>query len=168
MHKSKNITMVTVELINHENRFEKKSVLEAVSNVIFGSQIESEFSEKYVPSMFRVPNPKVSNFTKFLINVPKCFWVVYYEETIVGFVLISDSPHPNSIGFSINSKFAQKGVISAAWDLIKSSPCINYPLYARTSQRNFAAMKLLDKLGFRNTNENFLFGDEPSFKLILD
>jgi len=54
MHKSKNITMVTVELINHENRFEKKSVLEAVSNVIFGSQIESEFSEKYVPSMFRV------------------------------------------------------------------------------------------------------------------
>ena len=55
-----------------------------------------------------------------------------------------------------------------AWELIKSSPCINYSLYARTSQRNFASLKLLEILGFRNTNEDFLFGDVPSFTFILD
>ena len=160
--------MVRVELINRENRSEKRNILESVSNAIFGSQTESEFSEQFVPSTYKVPNPKGSNFTTYLINVPKCFWVVYYEDTIVGFVLISDLPHKNSIGFSINSKFAQKGIISSAWELIKSSPCINYPLYARTSQRNFASLKLLEKLGFRNTNEDFLFGDVPSFTFILD
>jgi RimJ/RimL family protein N-acetyltransferase len=115
-----------------------------------------------------VPNPKVSNFTTFLINIPKCLWVVYYEETVVGFILISDSPHRNSIGFSINLKFTRMGIISSAWELIKSSPCINYPIYAVTSQRNNAALRLLEKLGFRNTNENLMFGDESSYKLIFE
>lgn len=160
--------MVKVELINQENRTEKKNILESVSKAIFGSQIESEFSEQFVPSRFRVPNPKVSNFTSFLMNGPKCFWVIYHEETIVGFILISDRPHKNSIGFSINSEFAQKGIISSAWELIKSSPCINYPLYAKTSKRNIPSLRLLEKLGFRNINEDFLFGDEPSFTFVKD
>ena len=160
--------MVTVELINQEKRTEKRNILELVSVAIFGSQKESEFSEQFVPSIGRVPNPKVSNFTNFLINVPKCFWVIYYEGTVVGFVLISDLPHRNSIGFSINSKFVRMGIISSAWELIKSSPCIKYPLYASTSHRNLAALGLLEKLGFRNTNENFMFGDESSFKFIID
>jgi RimJ/RimL family protein N-acetyltransferase len=160
--------MIRIELINRENRIEKRETLELVSNAIFGSQSESEFSEKFVPNTGRVPNPKVSNFTTFLIKFPKCLWVVYFDEIVVGFILISDLPHPNSIGFSINSKFSRMGIISSAWELIKSSPCIQYPLYACTSQRNIAALKLLVKLGFRNTNENFMFGDESSYKFILD
>ena len=92
----------------------------------------------------------------------------FYKETVVGFVLISDLPHRNSIGFSINSKFARKGIMSSAWKLIKHSPCINYPFYASTSQRNFAALRLLEKLGFQNTNENFRFGDEQSFKFVIN
>jgi hypothetical protein len=159
--------MIRIELINQENRIEKRATLELVSKAIFGSQSESEFSEKNVPNIGKVPNPKVTNFTTYLIKYPKCLWVVYYEETVVGFILISDYPPLNSIGFSINSNFSRKGIISSAWALIKSSPCIQLPLYAHTSKRNIVAQKLLKKLGFRITGES-MFGDEPCFDFILD
>jgi predicted acetyltransferase len=160
--------MVKVEFISIENRIKKRKVIETVSNAIFGSTIEIEFSEQFIPSRGKVPIPKVSNFTTYLINVPKYFWVVYYEEIIVGFVLISDFPHQNSIGFGINYKFAQMGIISSAWELIKFNQCIEYPLYAITSKRNTAALNLLKKLGFQYTNKNILFGNELSLKYILN
>ena len=72
--------MVRVELINRENRPEKRSVLESVSKAIFGSQTEIEFSEQFVPRAGRVPNPKVSNFTNFLINVPNCLWIIFIRK----------------------------------------------------------------------------------------
>jgi RimJ/RimL family protein N-acetyltransferase len=165
--------MVDVEFIPLAERRNRIALLREVAHAVFGTPEKSAFMEQFVPRFGQVPEPKVDNFTNFLVHGPNCLWVVYYsneqkEKQVVGFILIADMPFRNSIGFGIDLDFANMGIMTRAWHIIEkgNNPCIVYPLYGYTSTRNESAIALLTKLGFENTNENVMFGDEPSYKFI--
>lgn len=159
--------MVKVEFISLNDRREKSDVIKRVAEAVYGSPEKSAYSEQFIPIRGQVPEPKVVNFTKFLINIPKCLWVVYFNDLIVGFILIIDMPHPNSIGFGIDVDFSSKGITYDAWLLVKSDVCIKFPLFASTSKRNIGANKLLKKIGFEDLCEDFDFFGETSSRFIL-
>jgi hypothetical protein len=156
---------MTVEFIPKNERRYQIDTLSQISNAIFGNDTETAFSEYYIPNAGRLPKPKPQNFTQFLVNGPNYLWAIKVDNTAVGFVLIADMPHANSIGFSINSKYANKGIMTRAWAEISTHPDIIYPLYANTSQRNVAANQLLERCGFGIEGE-FEFDGEPSFKYV--
>ena len=156
---------MTVDFIPKNERRNKIDILQQISNAVFGDKQEIEFSEMYIPDGGRVPNPKSENFTNFLIHGPKLLWAVKEGDIVIGFVLIADLPHVNSIGFSINSNYANKGIMRKAWKEICSSPDVRYPLYGSTSQNNVSANKLLLSCGFELDNE-FSYAGEPSFRYI--
>lgn len=156
---------MTVDFIPKNERRNKIGILQQISNSVFGDKQEIEFSELYIPISGRVPNPKSENFTNFLIHGPNLLWAVKEGDIVIGFILIADLPHDNSIGFSINSNYANRGIMKRAWEEICNSPDVRYPLYGGTSQNNVSANKLLLSCGFE-LHEEFTYLGEPSFRYI--
>jgi hypothetical protein len=156
---------MAVEFIPRNERRNKIDIVKQISNAVFGEISEIEFSELFIPKGGRVPNPKVENFANLIIHGPNCLWAIKEVDSIVGFVLIADLPHENSIGFSINSNYANQGIMRTAWKEICSNPAIRYPLYGSTSQNNVSAKKLLLSCGFELDNE-FSYSGELSFKYV--
>lgn len=156
--------MIT-EFISRQDRKNKINLIEQISNAIFENDNEAKFAETFIPAGGKVPKPKPNNFTNFLINVPKCLWAINYEGMIIGFVLICDMPHANSIGFSINSSYANKGIMKKAWKEICNHADIRYPLNAYTSMNNEPAINLLKSIGFE-VNQEIDYLGEKSFHYI--
>jgi hypothetical protein len=158
--------MTTIEFIPKEKRRLQSELVLQISNAVFGDIDKISFSERFVPLMARVPEPKVQNFSNFLINFPKHLWAIRYNNIVVGFILISDNPHNNSIGFGIDIHYTRLNISYNAWQLIKSDILIKYPLNAYTSQKNVCANNFLTKIGFLKTDDTINFMGEPSFKYI--
>jgi len=156
----------TVEFIPRQNRQHQHALLLEIANAVFGDAQKIGFMEEFVPPGGRAPSPKVQNFADFLINYPKCLWAVRFNNIVVGFILIADMPHRNSIGFGIDFNYKEKVIMKAAWALISLDKCIQYPLYGSTSTRNIGAQKFLTSIGFKNTHEDFDFMGEPSYKYV--
>ena len=145
-------------------RNEQKALINQIGNVVFGTIESAKFAEEFIPEGGRLPSPKSQNFSKFLINYPTCLWAVYTDMTksaLAGFILISNLPHDNAIGFGLNPEFKGKGLMSRAWEEIKTNECVKFPLNAYTSVRNKGAISFLEKNGF-NFKENINFIGEDS------
>lgn len=161
--------MVNVVFIDWTQRKAMRPLIEEISEAIYGNDIEVQFAEAYFPTLGKIPEPKISNFVDFLVRHPRLLWAVKYNDITVGFILIGDLPYQrNSAAFSINSKYANKGIVTEAFKLILSAPTpIRLPLYASTSKRNINAQKLLEKLNFKKIGSAD-FGGEDSFNYKLD
>lgn len=155
--------MIRTKFIPRNERLENYQLIREISEAIFGSDDDTNFAEFFVPLGGRVPKPQSENFEKFLINAPTCLWAIYSGDCVVGFILIGDIPHPNSIGFSINSKYSNQGIMKKAWKQICDNPNITYPLNAYTSKRNELAKKLLGSLEFNQMKNEIDFCGESSF-----
>lgn len=144
-----------------------EDLIKQIAHAVFGSDEDIRFTEEFVPKAGRIPAPKRDNFSQFLTYGPKYLWAVFPDDSTikpVGFILIADRPHFNSIGFGINKRFSKQGLMSKAWLEIKNSPewnQVTFPLFGNTSQRNIAANKFLQKIGFKFLN-GFEFMGEPS------
>jgi RimJ/RimL family protein N-acetyltransferase len=160
--------MTSVIFIPRTDRNTKRALINEISEAVFGTDEQSYFSEEFVPVRCRVPEPKVQVFSNFLINQAKLLWAVQFDGKTVGFILISDLPHSNSVGFSIHSDYARKGICSTAFDLIRNAPEILFPLYGATSTRNVNAQLFMEKQGFEREANTFDFCGEESFKYRLD
>jgi RimJ/RimL family protein N-acetyltransferase len=162
--------MVSVVLIDRAQRHAMRHLIEEIAEAIYGNPNEIAFAEEFIPLGGRVPLPKTNNFVNFLVKYPELLWAVKYDDKTVGFILIGDLPiQTNSAGFSINSQYANKGIVTEAFKLILSAPTpIQLPLYASTSTRNINAQKLLEKLNFVKIDGVFVFLGESSFKYKLD
>ena len=158
--------MITIEFIPKEDRHSYSDVIESISEAVFGDEEKINFMEEFLPINGRIPNPKVLRFSNYLHSHIKLLWAIRYNDEIVGFISIDDLPHFNAIGFGINVHFAKKGIVSAAWQLAKSSEKINYPLNAYTSQRNISANKFIERNGFTFECE-LDFQGEPSNKYVF-
>ena len=117
--------MITIEFIPREDRHSYSDVIESISEAVFGDVEKINFMEEFLPINGRIPNPKVLRFSNYLHSHIKLLWAIRYNDEIVGFISIDDLPHFNAIGFGINVHFAKKGIVSAAWQLAKSSEKIN-------------------------------------------
>lgn len=160
--------MTEAEFIPRQNRLNEVALIGQISNAVFGDNLKAEFTERYVPDRGKVPGSKVQNFSSFLQRMPTCLWALRYQGTVVGFILIGDIPHANSIGFGIDVNYANMGILSEALVQIRKSDCIIYPLYAYTSARNKAAECLLKKSGFIITGEQIFFMGEESSKYVIE
>lgn len=160
---------MTIKYIGRHERIQNRELLNQISTAIFGTPEDINFAEEFVPPAGKIPNPKVANFAGFLVNGPKHLWAVFSDDNPkipVGFILIADMPHTNSIGFCIKRNFAIKGLMRQAWEEIKNSSewgNITFPLYGSTSQRNAAANQFLTNIGLKFIEETN-FAGEPSNK----
>lgn len=164
--------MSIVTFIPLTERPANRELVREISRAIFGSAESADFAEEYVPHSARVPYPKADQFSQFLLRYPKCLWAVFEndkKERVAGFVLISDLPHINSVGFGINPDYAGKGIMLLAWNeiILNSEQCISFPLNAYTSQRNKPAIRFLDKIGFVPAG-NIEFQGELSLKYVYN
>lgn len=160
--------MTNVIFIPRTDRNTNRVLINEIAEAVFGTSEQSDFSEAFVPIGGKVPSPKKENFARFLINTPELLWAVQYNEKTVGFILIFNIPDPSSIGFSINSKFAHKGIATAAFNLVRYSTLIKYPIFGSTSARNTIARNFMLKQGFVQEPLPFNFCGEESFKFRLD
>ncbi|GAA4074104.1 hypothetical protein GCM10022389_19560 [Flavobacterium cheonanense] len=160
--------MTSVLFIPRTDRNTKRALINEIAEAVFGTAEQSAFSEEFVPVGGRVPAPKKENFANFLINVPELLWAVQYNEKTIGFILIFNIPDPSSIGFSINSNFANKGIATDAFTLVRHSTLIKYPIFGSTSTRNTIAQHFMLKQGFVQLPQSFNFCGEESFKYRLD
>ena len=142
---------LSVEFLPLGERKEKADLVKEIAIACYGTEERINFSEQFSPH--KVPGDKVENFRKFLMRVPKFLWAVKYGDEVVGFYLISDNLHPNSIGFGINVEYAGKGIMTNAFELIKNNSNIEYPLYGYTFKSNEASKNLMIKLGFVEKRE---------------
>jgi len=159
--------MALTKFIPKEERQHQSTLINAMAQAVYGTVEDTAFTEEFVPPAGRVPAPKVPNFAGFLQRVPQCLWAVYSDDTqseVVGFISI----YQNEIGFGLNRKHARKRLMYKSWNEIKLDPCLysSFPLSARTSKRNAAAIALLKKLGFEVKGET-IFKGEDSWELEL-
>jgi RimJ/RimL family protein N-acetyltransferase len=155
-------TTIFIPLNERRNHF---PLLSEIAEACFGDNDKANFSEEFVPPGGKVPAPKAENFVRFLGSRPKLLWAIQHNAKTVGFILISDIPYQNSIGFGIDVNYAGKGIVTEAFNQIKCHEQIIYPLYGYTSVNNTRANNLLTKLGFELNGEvNFL--GEHSFKYV--
>jgi len=112
---------MTIKYIGRHERVQNRELLNQISTAIFGAPEDINFAEEFVPHAGKIPSPKVANFAGFLVNGPKHLWAIFSDDNPkipVGFILIADSPHRNSIGFCIKRNFARKGLMRQAWEEI--------------------------------------------------
>lgn len=159
---------IQAEFLPITERTAHLEVINAIANAIYGNEDEVKFTEEYIPLNGRVPAPKVANFANYLIRGPRLLWVIKSGATIVGFILVSDTPFQNALGIGINSQYARRGVISQALNQIKYNKEMRYPLCGYTSERNIPAQKTVKKLGFEKENDIVIFMGERSFKYKLE
>lgn len=160
--------MITTIYIPNNERTAQKQLIYEIADAVYGSAEKISFMEEFVPPGGRVPHPQAEWFAQYLSLHPKLLWAVGYKKQIVGFILIADVPHHNAIGFGIDCRYANCGIMSHAFTMIKSSPEIRFPLYGYTSQRNIAVHRLLKKSGFRQADESLVFEGEPAFGFVLE
>jgi hypothetical protein len=154
-------------------RDQHRQLIQEIARAIYGTPKEVAFAETYIPLGGRVPgrNPaeKQNNFARYLFNGPRLLWAIQEDGQTVGFVMIG-MPHPqslNTIGFSINSHYARRGILGRAFDLIRQDTAIAYPLFAETSEWNIPAQKLLLSKGFTEV-KRFVFFGEPSIRYVCN
>lgn len=161
--------MPLTQFINKEHQ-QQISLIKAIALAVYGTSEDAAFMEDFVPPGARVPGNKVINFATFIARTPTCLWALFEDETqqnVVGFVLIANVPHANSIGFGIKKAHARKGLMTKAWEEIKKHPCITYPLHGATSKRNRAAIAFMEVCGFKKNGEiNFMGEDSWRFVII--
>ena len=155
--------MSITKFIPYGERQLNRELIVSIASAVFGTTDDADFLENFIPFAGRVPEPKVNAFTRYLIGGPRCLWAVYHGEQVVGFITISDQPHTNAIGFGIKSSFSARGIMAQAWAEIKNHPCIQYPLYAYTTENNLPSRRFLERLGFEFIERMFYLG-EPSLK----
>ena len=132
-----------------------------IAEAVFGTSELAAFTEEFVPLRGRVPSPKVGNFASYLNRAVKDLFAILNphngnNEEIIGFILLSDTPHKHALGIGINKKFVGKGIAKTALmfalEDIKNSG-IELPIYAHTSKENIAALGLLASVDFRYVSE---------------
>jgi len=128
--------------------------IRGIATSCFGNDEQVQFIEEYIPARGRVPEPKVANFEGFLLRATKHLWAIYENDaqnSVVGFVLIADIPHQNSIGFGIEVNYARQGIMRKAWEEIEPQLVeigVPFPLNGYTSARNEAANAFMTAIGF--------------------
>lgn len=140
-------------------------VCSQIAKAVYGSSELNEFTEKYVPKHGRVPEPKVQNFASFLNNGVKELWGIIDSENLdpvsyIGFIVLADNPHRNSIGFGINKHFSRKNKAKYALSFAlfeMQSKYIGQTIYAHTSKDNLPAQTLLASVGFKYAGEEIDF-----------
>jgi ribosomal protein S18 acetylase RimI-like enzyme len=163
--------MSIVKFIPKSVRNQNIELVQKIADAIFGTPESAEFAERFVPAGGKVPYPKERYFSDFLLNYPKCLWAVFdseKQENVVGFILISDRPHDNSMGVGINPAYNRRGLMTKACNEIISgnNQCIIFPLNAYTSENNKAAIGLLEKTGFTLAGK-ISFAGEPSLRYTI-
>ena len=165
----KGILVMTIKYIGQTERVQNRELLNKIAEAIFGTPEDINFAEEFVPPDGKTQNPKVATFVEFLTNYTNHLWGIFSDDNPkipLGFILIADMPHTNSIGFCIKRNFARKGLMRQAWEEIKNSSewgNITFPLYGSTSQRNAASNQFLTNIGFKFIEETN-FAGEPSNK----
>ena len=131
------------------------SICLKIANALYGDQQRLEFSEKYLPFSERFVDPKVEDLASYLFNDDsiKHFWAVLdYESNVeIGYILITNLPHYNAIGYSIDVNYSNKGVMKKALRLVLDEILerqIQMPLNVYTDINNAASINLLDALHF--------------------
>jgi hypothetical protein len=157
--------MTLTVFIPKSERGNHTALIKEVAGACFGIDVKANFMEEFVPEGGRVPGLKTQSFAEYLINFPKLLWVIQFEGKTVGFITVSDLPHSNAIGFGIDVEYSGKGIIADAFEQIKCSEQIKYPLFGYTSENNEKAVKLMEKLGFEADSE-IVFEEEPSIKFV--
>lgn len=159
--------MPTTQLIPLENRLQQRALINAIAQAVYGTAEDASFLEEFVPLGGRVPSNKVTNFANFLSRTPTCLWALFEDDTqqkVIGFILIANVPHTNSIGFGLNKSYARNGLMKKAWEEIKNDQCITLPLNGYTSIRNTSAIAFLEACGFvKNGTTNFIGEDSYWF-----
>jgi len=138
---------VSIISIPRSERKEKKDLIKEIAIACYGTPERAEFSDKFSPD--KVSDNKVLTFTNHLFYNAKDLWVVKYGDETVGFFIVTDDiPFKNSIGFGINVEYSGKGIMTKAFELVKQSGELKYPLYGYTFKSNEASKKLMTKMGF--------------------
>ena len=155
------------QFIPLEDRQQQRALINAIAEAVYGTAEDAAFSEEFVPPGGRVPSNKVTNFAIFLARTPTCLWALFEDDTqqkVIGFILIANVPHSNSIGFGLNKSYARNGLMKKAWEEIKNDQCITLPLNGYTSIRNTSAIAFLEACGFvKNGITNFMGEDSYWF-----
>ena len=132
-----------------------------IAEAVFGTSELTAFTEEFVPLRGRVPSPKVGNFASYLNRAVKDLFAILNpnngnNEEIIGFILLSDTPHKHALGIGINKNFVGKGIAKTALifalENLKNSG-MELPIYAHTSKENIAALGLLASVDFRYVSE---------------
>ncbi len=155
--------MPLTQFIPREERQQQSALIHAMAQAVYGTAEDAAFTEEFVPPGGRVPENKVTNFARFMSSAPTCLWALFEDDTqqnVVGFVLIANVPHNNSIGFGIKKAYARQGLMKKAWEEIKNHPCINYPLNGFTSKRNNGAIAFMEACGFEKNGETNFSGED--------
>jgi RimJ/RimL family protein N-acetyltransferase len=141
---------------------------EAEFSTVFENIEQTEFMEEFVPVGARVPAPKITNFSLFLRNTPRLLWAIQENNITVGFIFVLNNANRDTIGIGINKQYANNGVATRAFNLIRNHQELNYPLTGATSERNVAAQKLMERLGFEKEPTTFNFYGETSYRYTLN
>lgn len=157
--------MTTTIFIAKSERGNHTALIKEVAEACFGNDVKANFMEEFVPDGGKVPGLKTQSFAEYLIKFPKLLWVIQFDGKTVGFITVSDLPHPNAVGFGIDKEYAGKGIVSEAFEQVKCSEQIKYPLFGYTSENNEKAVNLLEKLGFEKDGKIDYKG-EPSLKFV--
>jgi hypothetical protein len=151
--------MTTTIFIPKSERRNHTALIKEVAEACFGNDEKANFMEEFVPEGGRVPGLKTQSFAEYLINFPKLLWVIQFDGKTVGFITVSDLPHPNAVGFGIDVEYSGKGIVAEAFEQVKCSEQIKYPLFGYTSENNEKAVKLMEKLEID-------YKGEPSLKFV--
>jgi RimJ/RimL family protein N-acetyltransferase len=160
--------MVTITYIDKKHRLSNSKLIEEITEAIFGNPTEIAFSEEHIPVNGRVPFPKKEKFKGYLLDFPELLWAIQFNGKTIGFLLVSDMPFKNAVGFSINSAYSKKGVATTAFELAKAEGRFTYSLYGYTSVNNIPAQRLLIRCGFEQVHDTVNFMGQDSFKFKLD
>jgi hypothetical protein len=157
-----------IRCLGNRNKQEIKGIVTA----FLGTEEQVEYAEQFIPEGARLPAPKAANFERYLFGGRPHLWAIYDSDDqrmIVGFILIGDAPHKNSIGFGINMNHARRGLMKRAWNEIRphlSEIGVQSPLNAYTSERNQGAHKFLTAIGFVLQDEKLDFLGESSNRYV--
>jgi RimJ/RimL family protein N-acetyltransferase len=157
----------TVIFIPQNHRVQHNAVISEIANTVFENTQQTEFMEEFVPVGGRVPAPKITNFINFISRVPTLLWAIQEDFVTVGFIFVINNPGNNLMGIGINRQYANSGVGTRAFNLIRDHQELIYPLTGETSVRNVAGQKLMETLGFQKELTTFNFHGETSYRYTL-
>jgi RimJ/RimL family protein N-acetyltransferase len=141
-------------MINYINRPNLDSC-KRIAQSLYGSIQKIEFTEKYVPEIERFEEPKVEVVSNYLNQDPsiKHLWAILDDNSKleIGYILIADLPHENSIGYSIDVNYSNKGIMAKSLKLVlQEINLLNlpHPINVHTLIENEPSNRLLIRLGF--------------------
>jgi RimJ/RimL family protein N-acetyltransferase len=127
-----------------------------IAQSLYGDKSRIEFTERYVPEIERFEEPKIEVVTNYLNKDAsiKHLWAIQDDTSSneIGYILIADLPHENSIGYSIDVNYSNHGIMSKSLkqvlDSISNSDFVR-PIHVHTLIENEPSNRLLRSLGFR-------------------